>query len=99
MPATQVKLDDGNEAINRIFHVGDGEKHLRMAHETIVMLAQLRKVLSLAFSMEPSSFLLGDPLQHAPRLENKGREDNATQVGAGPQLRDDVSEDWAEVSI
>jgi hypothetical protein len=35
---------------------------------------------------------LGYSLQHASRLKNKGRQDNATQIGARAQLRDDVSE-------
>lgn len=35
---------------------------------------------------------LGDPLKHGPRLQNKCRQNNATQVSAWPQLRDDVGE-------
>lgn len=35
---------------------------------------------------------LGYSLEHASRLKNEGRQDNATQIGARAQLRDDVSE-------
>lgn len=35
-------------------------------------------------------YALGDPLQHRSGLENKGWQDDATQVSAGAQLGDDV---------
>lgn len=38
-------------------------------------------------------------LQHTARLEDKGREDDPAQVGAGPQLRDDVHENIALVGL
>lgn len=37
---------------------------------------------------------LGYSLEHASRLKNEGRQDNATQIGARAQLRDDVSENY-----
>lgn len=39
---------------------------------------------------------LGYSLEHASRLENEGRQDNATQIGARAQLRDDVREDCVQ---
>lgn len=35
---------------------------------------------------------LGYSLEHASRLENESRQDDATQIGARSQLRDDVRE-------
>ena len=33
MPATQIKLNDGDEALYGIVEFGDGEEHLGVAHE------------------------------------------------------------------
>lgn len=34
MPSAQVKLDDGNEALEGVIDCGHGKKGLRMSHET-----------------------------------------------------------------
>ena len=33
MPATQIKLNDRDEALNGVVELGDGEEHLGVAHE------------------------------------------------------------------
>lgn len=43
--------------------------------------------------------LLGYSFQHAARFEDEGGKDNATEVSAGPKLRDDVPEDYDMVSV
>ena len=33
MPTTQIELDNGDEALDGVIELGDGEEHLGMAHE------------------------------------------------------------------
>jgi hypothetical protein len=40
MPATQIEFDNGCEALDRIVDFGNGEKHLGVAHEAVVMVCQ-----------------------------------------------------------
>lgn len=42
--------------------------------------------------------VLGDSFEHAARFEDEGREHHPAEVGAWPQLGDDVGQDYIEVS-
>lgn len=96
MPAAQVEFDDGQESLGGIIDGGNMQEHLGVAHEATngVSTATPR---TISQSIIPC--ILCYSLEHASRLENKGRQDHATQVGARAQLRDDVGEDCILVSI
>lgn len=86
MPACEIELDDGEEALDGVVYGGDLEEHLGMAHEAGEGAVSARK------ARESRGSKLCYSLQHTPGLEDEGGQDDAAQVGAGPQLGDDVGE-------
>ena len=91
MPAAQIKSDNGDEAFNWVIDGGHGEESLGVSHET------MRKWLALPLSVQYAWIIrerrvLRDSLQHGPRLQNKGWQNDPTEVGARSQLRDDMRE-------
>lgn len=87
VPSAQVKLDDGDEAFQRVIDGRHWEKSLGVGHEA----GSHRSVGSLA--RVPKARLLRDPLQHGPGLKDEGGQDDPAQVGTRSELRNDVRED------
>lgn len=77
MPAAQVEFHYGNESVDGVVYCRDVEEHLRVAHEAV---SELLAVVAIVWEQNGlvGGYGLGDSLQHASRLENKGREDDAT---------------------
>lgn len=95
MPAAQVEFDDGDEALGGVIDLGNGQQHLGMAHEACKRGSAGGRHHDGGGGA--TSHELGNPLQHASRLENEGRQDNAAQVGAWPQLGNDVHKDYTRL--
>lgn len=95
MPSTEVKLDNGNKALDRIVYFGYLKKHFRVAHEAAHVGQQesgkqnsddIGRSSSEPPRGSPGTHILGYSFQHASRLEDKSRQDDPTKIGARSQL-------------
>ncbi len=92
VPSAQVEFHNRYESQDRIVDFRHRKQCFRMCHEaTLVSTAFRVSIQSAAFCLED---LLGNSLQHASRLQNKGRQHNSTQICPGSQLRDDMGEHY-----
>lgn len=91
MPTAQIELGDGQESLNGVFDVWNGEEELRMRHETVV--SRFSSTYSLASSASLASsggFILCNAFQHGAGLEDEGGQRDSAQISAWAELRDDV---------
>lgn len=94
MPAAKIELGHGYESLYRVFDFSQREERFWMGHETVQLLASREVVERLALRNA-----LCDALQHGSRLEDEGGQRYSAQIGAWPQLRNDVCEHFAEDSL
>lgn len=85
MPSTEVELHHRHKPLYRIVNLGHWEQRLRMGHKAThthesafpCPQTQLPQPIRILYA-------LGNPLQHAPRLQDEGRQHDPAQVGAWP---------------
>ena len=96
MPTTQVEFDHRNKSLHGVIDRGHGKERVGVGHKARLVSIQHSTPHSPDRSWAGSTWdLLGDALQHGPRLENERRQHDSTQVGARSELGNDVRQDWA----
>ncbi len=98
MPATQVELDHSDKSLNGVLDLGNRKQHLWVTHEAVLVRQPSNSTASAERYQKAGAGVLGDPFEHAARLQDEGREHHPAEVGARPQLGDDVGQDYIEVS-
>lgn len=89
MPTTQIELDDRDKSLDGVIDRRHWKEGVGMGHKALES-GQLRNGITLYSEMES---LLRDPLQHGFLFQDEGRKGDSGQVGAWPQLGNNVRED------